>query len=63
MAIVWLDETWVKAGHHANKSWTDGTLNGTFPGPTGRVTHSCSRRHCLRIHKRSGINFLFKKTK
>lgn len=36
MNVVWLDETWVNAGHHVSKGWTDGTTEATPPGPTGR---------------------------
>lgn len=36
MRVVWLDETWVNAGHHVSKGWTDGTTEATMHGTTGR---------------------------
>jgi transposase len=34
--IIWLDETWVNAGHCQMKGWTDDTAKGTFPIPVGK---------------------------
>lgn len=34
--IVWLDETWVNAGHSVKKGWVDDTPKGTMAAPLGR---------------------------
>lgn len=34
--VVWLDETWVNAGHTRTKGWSDDTVKGSMPGPTGK---------------------------
>lgn len=34
--IVWLDETWVNAGHSLSRSWTDDSLKSTMPAPSGK---------------------------
>lgn len=34
--IVWLDETWVNAGHCPNKGWSDGSTTGTIAAPIGK---------------------------
>ena len=39
MNVVWSHETWVNAGHHVSKRWTDRTAEATLPGPTGRGGH------------------------
>lgn len=33
---MWLDETWVNAGHTRTKGWSDDTVKGSMPGPTGK---------------------------
>lgn len=34
--IVWLDETWVNAGHCPSKGWSDGSITGTIAAPIGK---------------------------
>lgn len=34
--VVWLDETWVNAGHSLKKGWVDDTTKGTMASPLGR---------------------------
>uniref|UniRef100_A0A8D8Y8V6 Tc1-like transposase DDE domain-containing protein n=1 Tax=Cacopsylla melanoneura TaxID=428564 RepID=A0A8D8Y8V6_9HEMI len=34
--VVWLDETWVNAGHSVSKTWTDDSVQGSMKGPTGK---------------------------
>lgn len=34
--IVWLDETWVNAGHSLKKGWTDDTISGSMAAPIRR---------------------------
>ncbi len=33
--ILWLDETWVNAGHIVSKGWSDGTVAGSAKAPIG----------------------------
>lgn len=34
--IVWVDETWVNAGHTRQRAWTDDTVQGTMKTPVGK---------------------------
>lgn len=34
--VIWLDETWVNAGHTLTKGWTDRTIEGTTKAPLGK---------------------------
>lgn len=34
--VVWLDETWVNAGHTKSLAWTDDTVAGTFKATIGK---------------------------
>lgn len=34
--VVWLDETWVNAGHCKERAWTDDSLQGTMKTPVGK---------------------------
>lgn len=58
--IVWLDETWVNAGHTLTRGWTDRTVQGTMKAPLGRggriiVLHAGSARgfmpNCLLLFR------------
>ena len=34
--IVWLDETWLNAGHTVSKGWTDDSTSGSMAVPIGK---------------------------